>query len=86
MIVSGQGAGPVGPHPKPLGLIMMADNSLLFDRTMCEIMGFDKSKINMFCNPLTYVRMGYESEAELESELINYNGTVSHLKDFQPKA
>lgn len=86
MIVSGQGAGPVGPHPKPLGLIMMADNSLLFDRTMCEIMGFDKSKINMFCNPLAYVRMGYESEAELENELINYNGTMSHLKDFQPKA
>ena len=84
MIVSGQGSGPVGPHPKPLGLIMMADNSLLFDRTMCEIMGFDKSKIKMFCNQLTYKRMGYDSESELENEIVNYNGDEIKLKFFNP--
>ena len=84
MIVSGQGSGPVGPHPKPLGLIMMADNSLLFDRAMCEIMGFDKNKIEMFCNPLAYKRMGYDSEASLEKEIINYNGNKVELRGFKP--
>lgn len=84
MIVSGQGSGPVGPHPKPLGLIMMADNSLLFDRTMCEIMGFDKRKIEMFCNQLSYKRMGYDSESDLENEKVNYNGDEVKLKDFNP--
>ena len=84
MIVSGQGSGPVGPHPKPLGLVMMADNSLLFDRAMCEVMGFDKNKIEMFCNPLTYKRMGYNTEIELEDEIVNYNGDKVRLKDFRP--
>lgn len=84
MIISGQGSGPVGPHPKPLGLIMMSDNSLLFDRAMCEVMGFDKSKIAMFCHPLSYERMGFKDEVELENSPINYNGTVCTLKDFTP--
>lgn len=85
MIVSGQGSGPVAPHPKPLGLIMMTDNSLLFDRVMCEVMGFDKNKIEMFCNSLAYRHMGYKSESEMEKEIVNYNGSEVALKDFKPK-
>lgn len=84
MIVSGQGSGPVAPHPKPLGMIMMSDNSLLFDRIMCEIMGFDKNKIKMFRNPLAYKRMGYNSEKELEDESISYNGKDMNIKEFIP--
>lgn len=86
MIISGQGSGPVGPHPKPLGMIMMSDNSLLFDRVMCEIMGFDKNKIKMFVNPLAYIRMGYNSEKELENELIRCNGTDVVIREFIPNS
>lgn len=85
MIVAGQGAGPVGPHPKSLGMIMLAENSLLFDRIMCEIMGFDSNKIAMFNNSLTYHCFGYKSEEELENEDVLYNHEKIKVKDIVAK-
>lgn len=85
MIVCGQGSGPVGPHPKPLALIMMSDNSLLFDRIMCEIMGFDKKKVSMFNNRQTYERLGYSSSDSLENENVLFNGKFLKVKDFKTK-
>lgn len=74
MIIAGQGEGPVGPDPKPLGLIMMADNNLLFDRVMCEIMGFNHKKFPSFHHHISLERMGYKSFEELNSESVFYNG------------
>ena len=77
MIIAGQGEGPVGPDPKPLGLIMMADNNLLFDRVMCEVMGFDHKKFPSFHNQISLERMGYKSFEDLNSEAVYYNGWIT---------
>ena len=85
MIIAGQGEGPVGPDPKPLGLIMMADNNLLFDRVMCEIMGFDNNKLSSFHHPISLKRMGYKNFEELESEMVFYNNWMK-VGDFKEKS
>ncbi|WP_033169502.1 DUF362 domain-containing protein [Selenomonas sp. ND2010] len=48
MIIGGEKEGPVGPSPKELGIILFSDNNLLFDRVVCDIMGFDSNKFKMF--------------------------------------
>lgn len=45
MIVCGEKDGPIGPSPKPLGIVMASADMVLFDRVLCEIMGFDQNKI-----------------------------------------
>lgn len=84
MIIAGQGSGPVGPDPKPLGLIMMSDNTLLFDRVMCEIMGFDHQKFPAFHHSEALKRLGYGSFEELNSEQMNYNQWMK-VCDFKEK-
>ena len=74
MIIAGQGAGPVSPDAKSLGLIMMSDNNLLFDRAMCEIMGFDHKRLPMFNHKEALIRMGYKRFEELDEEEITLNG------------
>ena len=73
MIVCGEKEGPIGPSPKCLGMIMMSENALMFDRVMCEIMGFSADKIPMFCCPAVYKRFGYDSACSLEKERITSN-------------
>jgi uncharacterized protein (DUF362 family) len=85
MIISGQGEGPVGPTPKPLGMIMMSENALLFDRAMCEIMGFDSCKLAVFNSNLAYERFGYAGKEELEQEMISVNGRKLRIKEFLGK-
>ena len=51
MVIGGEKEGPVGPSPKNLGIILFADNNLIFDRVVCEIMGFDAHKFKMFNEP-----------------------------------
>lgn len=70
MLICGQKNGPVSPTPKSLGLIMMSENLLLFDRVMCEIMNFDYKQLPIFMHPETYKRFGYRSEESLLDELI----------------
>ena len=82
MVVCGQGAGPVSPHPKPLGMVMLADNSMLFDRVMCEIMGFDYHKIKMFNSDTALHKMGYESVDALNKETVIYNGQSFSVDSF----
>ncbi len=70
MVICGEKEGPVGPSPKPLGMIMMADNVLLFDRVMYEIMGFSTHCFPLFCNPRALEMLGYQSLEALEQEKI----------------
>ena len=65
MIVSGEKNGPVGPSPKPLGILILSNNSLLFDLLVCGIMGFSDEKIPMFNNLNALGVFGYNSKKEM---------------------
>lgn len=84
LIIAGQGEGPVGPCPKPLGLTMMANNNLLFDRIMCEIMGFDHRKFQILHHPTSLNRMGYSGFEELNSEQVYFEKWM-RVSDFKEK-
>ncbi|MBE6909145.1 MAG: DUF362 domain-containing protein [Ruminococcaceae bacterium] len=77
MIVCGEKEGPVGPTPKPLSMIMIADNCLAFDRIMCRIMGFDENRIGHLHHPDVPTRFGYQNWCELESENVWIDGTLN---------
>lgn len=85
MIVSGQKEGPVGPTPKPLGIILFSDNALAFDRTACEIMGFTESSFPLFNNTKAINAFGFANKQELEDTIVVSNAeTINNkaLKDF----
>jgi uncharacterized membrane protein len=66
-------------------MIMMSENALLFDRAMCEIMGFDSCKLAVFNSNLAYERFGYAGKEELEQEMISVNGRKLRIKEFLGK-
>lgn len=83
MIICGQKEGPVSPTPKPLGMIMMSENGLLFDWIMCEIMGFNHKKLPIFCKKEVYKCFGYDSKLQLDNEMVKFkylNGDLSECK------
>ena len=45
MVLSGEKEGPLEPTPVYPGVIVMGENPLKFDRTVCSLMGFDYRKI-----------------------------------------
>lgn len=45
MIISGEKEGPLLPSPKKTGIIVIGENPVSFDKTVCTIMGFDYKKI-----------------------------------------
>jgi uncharacterized protein (DUF362 family) len=45
MIISGERNGPVSPEPKKIGLIIAGYDAVVLDRLVCEIMGFDYTRI-----------------------------------------
>lgn len=45
MIISGERNGPVSPEPKKLGIIIAGYDAVIMDRLVCEIMGFDYTKV-----------------------------------------
>ena len=73
MVISGQKEGPVAPTPKPLGIILFSDNAMLFDRTLCEIMGFQSESFPMFGNKKALDIFSYDDKNNLESESIISN-------------
>lgn len=90
MIICGQKEGPVAPTPKQLGMIMMSENGLLFDRVMCEIMGFNHKKLPVFCKKAVYNTFGYNSKSQFEDEKVrfkNLNGDSfeCRLNEFEGK-
>lgn len=50
MVVSGQKEGPLEPTPIYPGIIVMGDDPLRFDRTVCSLMGFDYRNIPTLFN------------------------------------
>ena len=49
MIMCGEKEGPVGPSPKPLGIIMMSDDMFIFDYTLSKIMQLE-------CHEIPHIR------------------------------
>ena len=45
LIVAGEGEGPLFPSPKPMGIIVMSEDSVSFDRCVARLFGFDEDKI-----------------------------------------
>lgn len=50
MIISGEKEGPVAPSPKPIGIVLIGTDQVLFDETVVTLMGFDKEKIPTLTN------------------------------------
>lgn len=80
IIIGGQKEGPVGPTPKSVGIILMSDNALAFDRTVCEIMGFKESAFPIFNNEKAIKAFGYDSKQQLEDMSI-----ISNIKELDKK-
>lgn len=45
MIIAGEGAGPVAPTAKPLGILIAGDDAEAIDMAICKLMGFDPCRI-----------------------------------------
>jgi uncharacterized protein (DUF362 family) len=67
MIICGEKEGPIGPSPKPLGIIMISNNALLFDYVLCKIMGF-----NAKCIPSVFKTLEKHNE-DMDSKIILSN-------------
>lgn len=90
MVICGQRQGPVAPTPKPLGMIMMAENCMLFDFVMCKIMGFNPDRLPVFGKEEVYKSFGYDSRVQLENETVKMScydeGLIEcKVKDFRGK-
>lgn len=85
MIIGGQKDGPVKPIPKPLGIVLFSDNAMLFDRVVCEIMGFSVDALPMFNHTGALNVFGYKGGEDLDNErIISNNSNLNNcsIKDF----
>lgn len=82
MIIGGEKEGPVGPTPKPLGIILFADNNLVFDRVVCEIMGFDDQTFKCFHDSRALSVYGWE-EKNLNRCIVRSNIDDIDQKEIQ---
>lgn len=73
MIISGQGNGPVGPHPKDLGIVLIAEDSSYMDGTCAKIMGFDGAKIPGLTVALSNKYLSSDGIKKIKSNKKNYN-------------
>ena len=86
MIVSGEKEGPVGPSPKPLGVLALSDNNLLFDLLVSRIMGFSEEKLPMFNDSDAYKVFNLEGKESILKTLVRsnqpeYNATIEELQN-----
>lgn len=81
MIISGQGNGPVSPEPRPLGVIIAGENSVVIDRVISEIMGFDYLKIPGMKNAVTNEKLMSRKidQYHIDSNISEYCGTVDKV-------
>lgn len=73
MIICGQTEGPVAPSPKKLNMIMMGENTYIFDKVMCEIMGFDSGKVKQLKNESVQRIYGYDSKTACMNTMVATN-------------
>lgn len=77
MIVSGEGAGPLAPTPKNVGIIAMGMNPVSFDEAISAIMGFDPSLISTIRNARNIKEYAF---AEVNETIIKSNNPIYNLK------
>lgn len=85
MIISGEKEGPIGPSPKPLGILVLSNNNLLFDLLVCHIMGFSDIMLPMFNDIKAVEVFGYNNKEELatSSVISNLKGISGRLCDVK---
>jgi uncharacterized protein (DUF362 family) len=82
MIVAGQGSGPIGPHPKYLGIVLIGEDSSFFDAICAKIMGFDIGKIPGLKYLLENNRLNRRSIKRIVSNNLKYDNIL--FEDFIP--
>lgn len=77
MIIAGEGNGPLGPSPKEMGVILVSEDPVAFDKVVVKIMGFDANKIPVLKN---ITKIPYYKIANDEEIL-----TISNINEFNLK-
>ena len=87
MIISGERNGPVSPEPKKLGIILAGNDAVMMDRLVCEIMGFDNSKVPAVYNAINDSKLIQEDEHDclFKSNLTEFNGKKLSELQFPQK-
>ena len=68
MIVCGEKEGPVGPSPKPLGIIMMSDDVFVFDYILSRIM-------QLKCHTIPYINFILNQYGYVLNTIVNSNNS-----------
>lgn len=84
MVISGSGEGPLAPEPVNCGVLIGGEDPLLFDRTVCSIMGFDYHKVPVLNeNSAKTLRTGAcPLQGEDTPEIVS-NDSRYNLKDLE---
>ena len=75
MIISGERNGPVSPDPKKLGIIIAGYDAVMMDRLVCEIMGFDYTKVPSINNSINDLKLSKKAASNFifSSNIPEYN-------------
>lgn len=73
MIISGQGNGPIAPHPKNIGGILVCEDLTFMDSFCSKIMGFDINKIPGLKNSLDNEMLCFKGNKTILSNKNYYN-------------
>lgn len=91
-IVAGEGEGPLGPDPRPCGLVIGGTNAVAVDAACAALMGFDPMRIPLVASALAAAEPRLArfdpAEVRVESSLSGMRGPLCRLRslDFRPPA
>ncbi len=87
MIISGERNGPVGPDPKKLGIILAGYDGIMMDRLICEIMGFNFTKVPSVINSINDSNLNEKEPANFlfYSNVSEYNEKCIDELNFPKK-
>lgn len=77
LIIAGQHNGPLSPEPKPLGMVLICDDEVAFDLTVCKIMGFSPLKMPLYKYILHELKWNHE--VRIVSNVERYSGNLESL-------
>jgi len=83
MIIAGQGNGPLGPFPKNLGMVLIAEDSSFVDSICAKIMGFDTDKIPGLNYTLKNNKLHKEGIKRIVSNNLKYDRVL--FDNFMPE-
>lgn len=84
MIVSGEKEGPLEPTPIYPGSVVMGDDPILYDMTVCSLMGFDYRDIPSISMPGMEGRKNLLTEGGIPEVVSNYDRWDGHsLEDIR---